>query len=56
MYYSKYIKPIIFALSIIIGILMCAFAPVIADEHSEEPEEAETTSEAEATEEAVVLL
>ena len=52
MYYSKYIKPIIFALSIIIGILVCAFAPVIADEHAEETEETETTSEAEATEEA----
>ncbi|MDD9974264.1 MAG: hypothetical protein OXU27_09670, partial [Candidatus Poribacteria bacterium] len=52
MYYSKYIKPIVFALTIFIGVLMCAFATVIADEHSEEPEEVEATNEAETTEEA----
>ena len=52
MYYSKYIKPIIFALSIFIGILMCGFTTVIADEHAETAEEAEATDEAEASEEA----
>ena len=52
MYYSKYIKPIIFALSIFIGIAMCAFTTVIADEHAETAEEAEPTDEAEASEEA----
>ena len=52
MYYSKYIKPIVFALGIIIGILVCTFATVMAEEHSETAEEAEVANEAEATEEA----
>ena len=55
MYYSKYIKPIVFALSIFIVIAMGAFTTVIADEHSETAEEteeaAEATDEAEASEE-----
>ena len=55
MYYSKYIKPIVFALSIFIVIAMGAFTTVIADEHSETAEEteeaAETTDETEASEE-----
>ena len=55
MYYSKYIKSIVFALSILMGISMCAFMTVMADEHSEQAEEAEeaaSTDEAEASEEA----
>ena len=56
MYYSKYIKPIVFALSIFIVIAMSAFTmTVIADEHSETSEETEeateTTDEAAASEE-----
>ena len=51
MYYNKYMKPIIFALSIVIGIVMCAFTTVMADEHAEAAEEAEATEEAEASEE-----
>ncbi|MDE0688421.1 MAG: TonB-dependent receptor plug domain-containing protein, partial [Candidatus Poribacteria bacterium] len=51
MYYSKYIKPIVFALSIFIVIAMGAFTTVIADEHSETEEAAETTDETEASEE-----
>ncbi|MCE2415544.1 TonB-dependent receptor plug domain-containing protein, partial [Candidatus Poribacteria bacterium] len=56
MYYSKYIKSIIFVLSILIGISMCMFTTVMADQHAEEASEAEeaetTTDEAEASEEA----
>ncbi|RKU15331.1 hypothetical protein C6503_13915, partial [Candidatus Poribacteria bacterium] len=36
-------------LGIVIGILVCTFTTVIADQHAEEAEEAETTSEAEET-------
>ena len=49
---KNYIKPIILALSIIIGILLCTFTTVIADEHAESAEEPETASEAETAEEA----
>ena len=52
MYYSKYLKPIVFALSILMGILMSTFTTVMADQHAETAEEAEVTDEAEATEEA----
>ena len=49
---KNHIKPIVLALSIIIGILLCTFTTVIADQHPETAEEAETANEAEATEEA----
>ena len=53
MSYKNDIKPILFVLSIAIGVLMCTFTTVMADQHAEPAEEAEeTTSEAEATEEA----
>ena len=52
MYYSKYIKPIVFALSILMGILMCAFTTVMAEEHAETAEAAEVADETEASEEA----
>ena len=52
MSYTNYIKPIGLALSIIIGIMLCTFTTVMADQHAEETEAAETTSEAETTEEA----
>ena len=52
MYYTNHIKPIILALSIVIGILMCTFTTVMAEEHSEEAEESEATSDAETSEEA----
>ena len=54
MYYSKYLKPIIFALSIFVVIAMCTFTTVIAQEEASDAEEAEATStdEAEASEEA----
>ena len=51
MFYKNHIKPIVLALSIIIGIVLCTFTTVIADQHAEEAE-AETTSEAETAEEA----
>ncbi len=49
---KNHIKPVVFVLSIVIGILLCTFTTVIADQHAETEEEAETTTEAEATEEA----
>ena len=52
MSYKNHVKPLVLALSIVIGILLCTFAPVMADQHAETAEEAETTNEAEATEEA----
>ena len=52
MSYTNHIKPIVLALSIVIGVLLCTFTTVIADQHAEEAEESETTSEAETTEEA----
>ncbi len=52
MSYKNYIKPVVLALSIVIGVLLCTFTTVIADQHAETTEEAETTSEAETTEEA----
>ncbi len=52
MCYKNDIHPIILAFSIIIGILMCAFTPVMAQEESTDAEETETTDEAEAAEEA----
>ena len=53
MYYSKYLKPIIFALSIFVVIAMCTFTTVIAQEEASDAEETEaTTDEAEASEEA----
>ena len=52
MCYKSRIKPIIFVLSIVIGILMGAFPTVIAQEESANAEETETTDEAEASEEA----
>ncbi len=53
MTYKNDIKPILFVLGIVIGILLCTFTTVMADQHAEPAEEAEeTTSEAEATEEA----
>ena len=51
MFYKNHIKPVIFTLSIIVGILVCAFATVMADQHAEQAEEAEATSEAETSEE-----
>ena len=54
MFYKNHIRPVIFTLSIIVGILVCTFATVMADEHAEqaeEAEEAEATSEAETSEE-----
>ncbi len=54
MFYKNHIKPVIFTLSIIVGILVCVFATVMADEHAEQAEEAEeseATSEAETSEE-----
>ena len=35
MFYKSHIKPIILALSVIIGILVCAFGTVVAQEESE---------------------
>ncbi len=53
MTYKNDIKPILSLLGIVIGILLCTFTTVIADQHAEPAEEAEeTTNEAEATEEA----
>ena len=53
MYYSKYLKPIIFALSIFVVIAMCTFTTVIAQEEASDAEETEATAdEAEASEEA----
>ena len=43
MSYKNHIKPIVLALSIVIGVLLCTFTTVIADEHAETTEEAETT-------------
>ena len=51
MFYKNHIKPIIFTLSIIVGILVCAFATVVAQEESETAAEAEAASEAETSEE-----
>ena len=48
MFAKNYIKPIVLALSIVMGIMLCTFTIVVADQHSEDTEEAETTSEAEA--------
>lgn len=50
MFYKNHIKPIILALSIIIGVLICTFATVVAQEESEMAEEAETTNESETSE------
>ena len=47
---KNHFKPIILAFSIIIGVLLCVFTTVTADQHAEE---AETTSETETTEEEV---
>ena len=53
MTYKNDIKPILFVLGIVIGVLLCTFTTVVADQHAEQAEEAEeTTSETEATEEA----
>ena len=53
MTYKNDIKPILFVLGIVIGVLLCTFTTIMADQHAEPAEEAEeTTSEAEATEEA----
>ena len=52
MSYKNDIKPILFVLSIAIGILMCTFGTVMADQHAETTEETEDTNETEATEEA----
>ena len=53
MYYSKYLKPIIFALSIFVVIAMCTFTTVMAQEEASDAEETEATAdEAEASEEA----
>ena len=52
MYYENYIKPIILTLSIIMGVLMWTFTPVIAQEESTDTVEAETTNETETSEEA----
>ena len=46
---KNHMKPIVFVLSIIIGVLLCTFTTVIADQHSETTEETDTTSEAEET-------
>ena len=51
MYYSKYVKPIVFALSIFIVILMGMFTTVIAQEEASDAEEAEAADDAEASEE-----
>ena len=51
MYYSKYVKPIVFALSIFIAILMGMFTTVIAQEEASDAEEAEVADDAEASEE-----
>ena len=51
MYYSKYVKPIVFALSIFIVILMGMFTTVIAQEEASDAEEAEVADDAEASEE-----
>ena len=50
MFYKSHIKPIILALSVIIGILVCAFGTVVAQEESENAAETEDTNEAEASE------
>ena len=53
MFYNNHIKPMVLVFSIIIGVLLCTFTTVIADQHEEaEAEESETTSDAEASEEA----
>ncbi len=53
MYYSKYLKPIIFALSIFVVIAMCTFTTVMAQEEASDAEETEATAdEVEASEEA----
>ena len=49
---KNHTKPILLILGMLIGILVCTFTTVMADQHAETTEEAETTSEAEATEEA----
>ena len=51
MYYSKYVEPIVFALSIFIVILMGMFTTVIAQEEASDAEEAEVADDAEASEE-----
>ena len=51
MYYSKYVKPIVFALSIFIVILMGMFTTVIAQEEGSDAEESEVADDAEASEE-----
>ena len=51
MYYSKYVKPIVFALSIFIVILMGMFTTVIAQEEASDAEGAEVADDAEASEE-----
>ncbi len=50
MFYKNHIKPITLVLSVIIGILVCVFGTVMADDHSETAEETEATSEAEVSE------
>ena len=52
MSYKNDIKPILFVLSIVIGVLMCTFGTVMADQHAETTEETEDMNETEATEEA----
>ena len=50
MFYKNHIKPILLVLSVILGILVCTFATVVAQEESETTEETEATNEAEASE------
>ena len=50
MYCKNYMKPIIFALSIIVSVLMCMFTQVMAQEESTDAVEAETTNETETSE------
>ena len=52
MYYKNHSNPIILTLIIMMGVLMCAFTTVMADQHPEAGEEAEATDEAETSEEA----
>ena len=52
MFSKNHIKPTVVVLGIVLAIFICAFTTVIADQHPEEEDAAETTEEAEVSEEA----
>ena len=49
MSHKNHTKPILLILGMLIGILVCTFTTVIADQHAETTEEAETTNDTEET-------